>query len=322
MTEAETGLPQTTEQALSLSKVRLDASAPKPATPKATESPEQPAQAQAAADSEAGTKPNGQSAPKKADFSFVADPRLRAALEANNLPDDAAQALRDWTADYTKKSQRAKEYEQKAQAWDAIESLPNAKRVIADLIASADAPPAPEPEPEFDYSAATSAEIKAHIREEIRKGSREVAETLLRERVLEPVSNRQQILTAAAGLYGEWKERLDESAFKAAWSDAVGHYGETAFTPDNVDRLFVPFLKSAAAERELMAFKGKKTQDAEVARRATSPAGTSSVAATAPSGEGAEAADGRTSTARARTLKMLRERFGWDERDLEASAKT
>lgn len=321
MTEADTGLPQTTEQALSLSKVRLDAQAPKPATPKATESPEQPAQAQAAADSEAPTKPTGQSAPKKADFSFVADPRLRSALEANNIPDDAAQVLKDWSADYTKKSQKAKEYEQKAQAWDAIESLPNAKKVIADLIANADAE-APEPEPEVDLTQADNKTIWAAIRAEAKKMAREEAQATLREQVLEPVSSRQQILSTAAGLYGEWKERLDEPTFKAAWSEAVGHYGETAFTPDNVERLFVPFLKSAAAERELTAYRGKQTKDAEVARRATSPAGTSSVAATAPSGEGAEVADGRASTARARTLKMLRERFGWDERDLEASAKT
>ena len=321
VTEAETGLPDTTEAALDMSKVRLEAIKAKAPTHPADAdgAAEQPEKAQAAEGSEAEVTKGApaQSTAKNTEYSFVADPALRAALEATNLPEDARRSLKKWGADYTQKSQQAAkvaDYEQKARALEALSELPGFEEAVGNLIAKSKQGGA-EVEPEPDLTKADNATILRFIRDEARRQ----AEAMVQERVVRPVTANQQILAKAAGMYGEWQEHLDEAAFKEAWNEAVDtHRGD--ITPDNVERLFKPFLKAASAARELEAIRGQKSKSAEAAARAISPAGGSS-SATASSRQQAPSKDGKAETARMRTKKMLEERFGWSESDLDAAAK-
>ena len=321
MTEADAGLPETTEQALSLSKERLDAQAAKPSTPKAAPvAPEQPSKAQAATGAEAEeTKPTGQSTPNAVDFSYIADPDLRAALEKANLPDTATKSLKGWVADYTKKSQAASANERKAQAWEAAESLPGFKAAMAALVAKAETPEVVA-EPEVDLTQADNKTIWAAIRAEAKKMARAEAESMVNERVFEPVTNQQKIVAEAKGLFSEWKDRVDEATFRATWDATRTHYGDEAFTPQNVKVLFEPFLNAAAVSAELAVLKGKRTKDSEAALKAISPAGGGSIATRGADAPKAKP-DGKRETARQATKAELLERFGWSESDLEAAAR-
>ncbi len=321
MTEADAGLPETTEGALSLSKARLDAQAPKPATPKAPPvAPEQPSKAQAATGAEAdGTKPAGQSTPNAVDFSYIADPELRAALEKANLPDTATKSLKGWVADYTKKSQAASANERKAQAWEAAESLPGFKAAMAALVAKTEAPEVVD-EPEVDLTQADNKTIWAAVRAEAKKIARAEAGSLVQERVFEPVTSQQKIVAEVVGMFPEWQDRLDKETFRLTWDEARAHYGDEAFTPQNVPVLFKPFLERAAVSAELAVLKGKRTKDSEAALKAISPAGGGSIATRGADAPKAKP-DGKRETAREATKAELLARFGWSESDLEAAAR-
>ena len=248
VSEADTGLPETTEQALDMSKERLGAASTQESQPDAGE---QPAEAQAADEAlEGQTTGDAQSGARKSDFSFVADPALRSALEASQLPAEARAALKAWQADYTRKSQVASEYERKAQAWEALESMPGARKAIADLFAQAESSGQPQAEPEemVDLTQADNETIWKAIKSEAAKQAKVIAEQMLQERIIAPVSTRQRVIDSAKSLYPDWSERLDEAGFKQAWSDAVGHYGEDAFTPENTAHLFSPL--SGACSRQ------------------------------------------------------------------------
>lgn len=322
MTEADAGLPETTEQALVLSKERLAART----APTQVEPPvevEQPTEAQAAAGAEAGTKPIGQSeAGAKADFSFVADPALRTALEKANLDAGTREKFKAWTTDYTQKTQRASEYERKAQAWEALEGIPGAKKAIAQLLASAESGGEPEPDEVLpDLTTMDNKDIVAFIRAEAKRLARDEAESTLRQRVLEPATRKDQILSVPAGMFKEWKDVLPRDEFIKVWEESVAYYGEDQFTPENAGRLFQPFLDKAVLAREVAGFKAKQSKDAAVAQRATSPAGSSIVSAGAKEPETAKPT-GKPEDARKRTKAELLERFGWSERDLEQAART
>ncbi len=320
MTEADSGLPETTEQALDMSKERLTASSTQDGLP---ESGEQPAEAQAADEAlEGQTTGNAQSGARKSDFSFVADPVLRSALEASQLPADARAALKAWQADYTRKSQAAAEYERKAQAWDALESMPGSRKAIADLFAqgesSGETKQEAEAEEMVDLTQADNETIWKAIKTEAARQAKVIAEQMLQERIIAPVSTRQRVIESAKSMYPEWQERLDESGFKQAWSEAVSHYGEDAFTPENTGHLFAPFLERAAVKRELDAIKGKQAKDAGFAKRAISPAGLSTSAT--QSSQNGKIAPGDKKAVRALTRQQILERFGWSERDLNNAA--
>lgn len=318
MSEADTGLPETTEQALDLSKERLDAASTQDGH---AVDGEQPAEAQAADEAlEGQTTGDAQSGARKSDFSFVADPALRSALEASQLPAEARAALKAWQADYTRKSQVASEYERKAQAWEALESMPGARKAIADLFAQAESGGQPQAEPEemVDLTQADNDTIWKAIRTEAAKQAKVIAEQMLQERIIAPVSTRQQVIESAKSLYPDWQSRLDESGFKQAWAEAVSHYGEDAFTPQNTGHLFAPFLERAAVKRELDAIKGKQAKDAGYAKRAISPAGLSTSAT--QSSQNGKIAPGDKKAVRALTRQQILERFGWSERDLNNAA--
>ncbi|MEB3198850.1 MAG: hypothetical protein VKP62_16785 [Candidatus Sericytochromatia bacterium] len=318
MTEADSGLPETTEQALDLSKERLEASSTQDGSPGAGE---QLGEAQAADEAlEGQTTGNAQSGARKSDFSFVADPALRSALEASQLPADARAALKAWQADYTRKAQAAAEYERKAQAWEALESMPGARQAIADLFAQGDASSASSPKAEelVDLTQADNETIWKAIRDEAAKQAKVIAEQMLQERIIAPVSTRQRVVESAKSLYSDWQDRLDETGFKQAWADAVSHYGEDAFTPENTGHLFSPFLERAAVKRELESIKGKQAKDAGFAKRAISPAGLSTSAT--QSSQNSKIAPGDKKAVRALTRQQILERFGWSERDLNNAA--
>lgn len=314
MTEADSGLPETTEQALSLSKERLSTQQAE------SKSQEQPVEAQAAADvGDGGTKSNAQSGETKADFSFLADPKLRAAFETASLPPDAAQAMKAWAADYTRKSQALKEYEGKARAWDTLEEIPGSRKAIAELLSQSEVEAEPDISEQVDLTRADNETIWRAIREEAAKLARQVAEETLHEKVIAPVSTRQSVINSAKSMWPEWQNRLDEGSFKQAWDEAVRHYGEDAFNPQNTPYLFEPFLKGAAARRELDEIKGNRSRDVDFAKRATSPAGSSGSASRSPRSEDSLKTMDKRSVREA-TRKQIMERFGWSESDLNRAA--
>lgn len=314
MTEADSGLPETTEQALSLSKERLSTQMGN------TGGGEQPAEAQAAAiDGGGETKGDAQSGEAKADFSFLADPTLRSAFESADLSPEAIQAMKAWTADYTRKSQALKDAEGKARAWEALEEIPNSRQVIAQLLAQPGEQKAEEPEELVDLTSADNETIWKAIKQEAAKLARQVAEQTLNEKVIAPVTSRQQVIDSAKSLWSKWQGKLDESSFKEAWGEAVKHYGEDAFNPQNTPYLFEPFLQSAAVKRELDSIKGSRSKEIDFAKKATSPTGTSSsVNRSSKSDMKMTGLD--KSEIRAATRKQILERFGWSESDLNRAA--
>lgn len=316
VSEAESGLPETTEQALSLSKERLS-------TQKGvSDGGEQSVEAQAAANvSDSGTKGDAQSGGATADFSFLGDPNLRSAFEQASLPPEAVHAMKAWAADYTRKSQALREAESKAQAWDALEGMPGSRQAIAELLAQPDASSESEPEELVDLTSADNETIWKAIRTEAAKLAREVAEQTLQERVIAPVSERQQIVDSAKALWPKWQGRLDEAGFKQAWGEALAHYGEDSFNPQNTPFLFEPFLKHAASARELEAIKGGRSREVDIAKKATSPTGSSSSVSRSIRD------DLRTGPADKKSLrditrKQIMERFGWSESDLNRAASS
>ncbi len=314
MSEAESGLPETTEQALSLSKERLS-------TQKSSAGGgEQSVEAQAAADvGNSGTKGDAQSGDAKADFSFLGDPTLRSAFESASLPPEAIQAMKAWTADYTRKSQALKEAEGKAQAWEALEGIPGSRQAIAELLAQSDPASEPEQEELVDLTSADNETIWAAIKNEAAKLAREIAEQTLNERVIAPVSQRQQIIETAKSLWPEWQGRLDEAGFKQAWSEALAHYGEDVFNPQNTPYLFEPFLKHAASRRELESIKGNRSREADFAKKATSPTGSSSSVSRSIRDD-VRSGPADKKSLRDITRKQIMERFGWSESDLNRAA--
>lgn len=323
MTEADAGLPETQEQALSLSKERLERIAPKPTQKAASAPTEPPAQAQAADDEGKATQGDEPSPePKKAEYSFVANPVLRAALEANPLPDEAVESLKGWMADYTQKSQKAArvdEYEKKARAFDDLVEIPGAQEALAGLLARQGKPEAPEVEDVPDLSSMDSKDIIAFFDKRIEAKAQALAERMVAERVEKPVARVQGVLSTVKAMYGEWKDKVTEATYRSAWDEARADYGDDAFTPENAKILFTPYLKAAAARQELEAIKGAKAKSAEVAKRATSPAGS---ATAAPRPSQAPIAPGDKAAIRARTLAMLEEQNGWTASDLDAAART
>ena len=320
MTEADAGLPETQEQALSLSKERLERIAPKPTQKAAPAKAEPPAQAQAADDEGEGAKAEPASPePKKAEYTFVANPVLRAALEANPLPDEAVESLKGWMADYTQKSQKASEYEKKARAFDDLVEIPGAQEALAGLLAQQGRASEPEPEEVPDLSSMDSKDIVAFFDKRIQAQAQALAEKMVAERVEKPVARVQGVLSAVTSMYGEWKDKVTEATYRSAWDEARADYGEDAFTPQNAKILFTPYLKAAAARQELDAIKGAKAKSAEVAKRATSPTGS---ATAAPRPSQAPIAPGDKAAVRARTLAMLEEQNGWTASDLDAAARS
>lgn len=314
MSEADSGLPETTEQALSLSKERLS-------TQRAVNSSgEQPVEAQAAADyGDVQTKGDAQSDVAKADFSFLADPKLRSAFEGAGLTGDVANAMKAWVADYTRKSQALSEYETKARAWDALEEMPGSKKAIAELIASTGDQEQAEVEEPIDLTRADNETIYKVIREEAAKLARKVAEDTLNEKVIAPVSARNQIVDTAKSMWPAWQDRLDEASFKSAWNEAVAHYGADSFNPQNTPYLFEPFLRHAASRRELESIKGSKTREADFAKRATSPVGHSTSVGKGSSGD-LKINSLDKGAVRTMTRQQIMERFGWSESDLNRAA--
>lgn len=328
MSEAMTaGLPKTTEEAISLSKLRLGGK-PAAVTQEATpEAKEQPQDAQAAVEPVAEAKPEGQPTEQpKAGFSWVADPAKRAALEGANLPSDVADWLNEWQAANTRKLQEAAEIRKqadglrkKAEAWETVEGDPRLRKAIAQAMVAAEAEP--EPEKPFDYASATSDEIERHITAKAAK----IAESLVNERVIAPKTKAQKVLDAAASAYAEWQQAgLDEAGYRAAWTEAVGALGEAAFMadPDRAPSLAKPYLEKAALKRQLAAIEARTKQAAVSAQRATSPAGTSAVAAQAEPKPVERKPDGSPKTARERTMALLEQRYGWTQRDLETAARS
>lgn len=312
MSEANSGLPETTEQALELSKERLSTQE------SAGSGREQSGEAQAAANS-GETKGDAQSS-AEADFSFLADPNLRAAFEQANLSGEVAQAMKAWVADYTRKSQAISEYESKAAAWEALEEIPGARKTIAELL-SQDDDDAYEPveEEPVDLTTADNETIWNAIREEASKLARQAAEDTLQERLIEPVTNRQSVINSAKSLWPKWQDKVDEAGFRQAWEEAVNHYGEDSFNPQNTPYLFEPFLKSAAARQELEVIKGNRTREVDFVKRATSPAGSSGSASRSSREDSAITKMDKRSV-RSMTRKQILERFGWSESDLNRSA--
>lgn len=320
MTEADAGLPETQEQALSLSKERLERMSPKPTQAAAPAKAEPPAQAQAADDEGEGAKAEPASPePKKAEYSFVANPVLRAALEANPLPDDAVESLKGWMADYTQKSQKASEYEKKARAFDDLVEIPGAQEALAGLLAQQGRAQEPEPEEVPDLSSMDSKDIVAFFDKRIQAQAQALAEKMVADRVEKPVARVQGVLSTVKSMYGDWKDKVTEATYRSAWDEARADYGEDAFTPQNAKILFTPYLKAAAARQELEAIKGVKAKSAEVAKRATSPTGS---ATAAPRPSQAPIAPGDRAAVRARTLAMLEEQNGWTASDLDAAARS
>lgn len=314
MSEAESGLPETTEQALSLSKERLSTQRG------ALGGGEQPVEAQAAVDSGDGeTKGDAQSGDAATDFSFLGDPNLRAAFEKASLPPEVAQAMKAWTADYTRKSQALKEAEGKAQAWEALEGIPGSRQAIAELLAQSDDSSVPEQEELVDLTSADNETIWAAIKTEAAKLAREIAEQTLNERVIAPVTQRQQIIDSAKSLWPKWQAKVDEASFKEAWSEALAHYGEDAFNPQNTPFLFEPFLKHAASRRELESIKGGRSREADIAKKATSPTG-SSTSVSRSSRDDVRTGPADKKSLRDITRKQIMERFGWSESDLNRAA--
>jgi hypothetical protein len=141
---------------------------------------------------------------------------------------------------------------------------------------------------------------------------------MVAEKVTKPVSRVQGVLSVARGMFGEWQDKVPEAAYKAAWDEAVQEFGEDSFTPENTKRLFTPYLKAAAARQELEAIKGAKAKSAEVAKRATSPAGS---ATAAPRPAEKPIAPGDRAAIRAKTRAQLLEQMGWSESDLDSAAR-
>lgn len=320
MTEADAGLPETQEQALSLSKERLERMSPKPTQAAAPAKAEPPAQAQAADDEGEGAKAKPASPePKKAEYSFVANPVLRAALEANPLPDDAVESLKGWMADYTQKSQKASEYEKKARAFDDLVEIPGAQEALAGLLAQQGRAQEPEPEELPDLSSMDSKDIVAYFDKRNEARARAIAREMVAEQVVQPAARVQGVISTVKSWFGEWKDKVTEANYRSAWDEARADYGEDAFTPENTKILFTPYLKAAVLRQELEAIKGAKAKSAEVAKRATSPTGS---ATAAPRPSQAPIAPGDRAAVRARTLAMLEEQNGWTASDLDAAARS
>lgn len=313
MSEADSGLPETTEQAISLSKERLSTQSD------SAMAGEQSGEAQAAANS-GETKGYAQS-DAEADFSFLADPKLRSAFEQANLPTDVAHAMRAWVADYTRKSQALSEYEGKASAWDALEQLPGAKKAIAEILAESEDDDGYEPveEEQVDLTSADNETIWNAIRNEAAKLAKEAAERTLEEKVIAPVSIRQNIINSAKSLWPRWRDKVDEAGFRQAWEEAVSHYGQEAFNPQNTPYLFEPFLKGAAARRELESIKGNRSREVDFVKRATSPAGSSGSASRSSRANSGNYGMNKQEV-RSMTRKQIMERFGWSESDLNRAA--
>lgn len=326
LTEAETGLPTTTEAALALSKARFHDA--EPATQAdATKAEEQPGDAQVEAKPEAQTNPAGESkAPEpKPDWSFMADPTLRAAFEAANLPNDAHSKLKNWQAEFTRKSQEVKALEAKAKAWSELESTPELFDVVKDAYAAyVTGKPvngkAEKPKP-FDYANSTSEEIEAHVRSMVTALAEQRARDMIEAEVKGPITRERQIVSKVEGLYAEVKASLSPEQYRAAWDKARSHYGDAAFTPDNAESLFRPILEAEVAKAELERIKGERAKDAGLALRATTPAGTGTPVKDAPKSAPKVAPDGKPQTARTKTLEEVMERFGYTRDNLERSAR-
>lgn len=329
MTEADRGLPQTHEEALTLSNARLGIKDdPKPATPMAPPAAaEQPSDAQVVDEVKDGvTNPDGESAAPaapKPDWSFVADPVLRAALEAANLPAEAHSKFKDWNGDYTRKSQAARANEQKAKAWEELESDPDLFGVMKEAWAakvSGKKPGAKEPEA-FDYATATSAEIEAHIQQITDAKAEAKARSILDSEIKQPNARVAGILSAVEGLYADVKSTLTQEQYSAAWEKARSHYGDGSFTPENATTLFRPILEAEVAKAELARLKTQKAQDAGLALRATTPAGTSGIVKDKAPKVAEAKPDGQASTARAKTLAEIELTHGYTRSQLEKAAR-
>lgn len=329
MTEADRGLPQTHEEALTLSNARLGIKDdPKSATPVAPPAAaKQPSDAQVVDEvKDGGTNPDGESAAPaapKPDWSFVADPVLRAALEAANLPPEAHSKFKDWNGDYTRKSQAAKAFEQKAKAWEELESDPDLFGVMKEAWAakvSGKKPGAKEPEA-FNYATATSAEIEAHIQQQIEAKAEARARALIEAEVRQPITRERQIKATVEGLYAEVKSNLTQEQYIAAWDKARAHYGDDSFTPENTKALFQPILEAEIAKAELARIKTQKAQDAGLALRATTPAGTSGIVKDKAPKVAEPKPDGQASTARAKTLAEIELTHGYTRSQLEKAAR-
>lgn len=323
MSEAETGLHQTTESALALSKDRLAAMAA-PTQESAEPVGEQPGEAQDTAPDGAGTNPAGESKePPKADWSFVADPSLRAALEAAQLPVEAHSKFKDWVGDYTRKTQAAKEAAEGHAAWRDVVSDPDLFGALKAAYEAKKAGRKPEPEKAaepFKWASATESEIDAEITRRAEAIAAKTAQRVVDSEVKAPQTRRQQTVARAEALYQEVQGSMSPEQFRSAFGAAVQHFGQDAFTPDNVETLFRPFLDMERAKAELAAAKAATQKDVALARKATSPAGSSSPAFNKPQPRKPAAPDGDPRTAREATKRALEE-MGFNLADLERAAR-
>lgn len=324
MSEASDGLPESTQAALDLSTARLSELSGKPATPvKAEGAGEDPSKAQAAAEgSEASTPTVETPAAPKADFSWVTDAELRSTLEATGSV-KAAEWLKGFNAKHTQATQERAKLEKelegvrhRAQAFDVIDNDPDLSAAVATAMAQRKQ----KVQPKVVWSELTSEQVDAEMDRRIETRAREVAEALLNEKVVSPATRQRAVVGKATSMYADWKDRLSEAEYRDAWEHARTHYGDDAFSADNVETLFRPILTMKAAEKELAALKGAKATQATQALKATSPAGTSGVATGAPKPVERKP-DGKKETARTRTLNHIQERYGWTESDLEAAAR-
>lgn len=325
MSEADNGL--TTEGALELSKERLGQKPP-PATQEPDPAVEQqPDAAQAAADGEQAEATPGDGKPggERADFSWVQDPQVRAALEQTN-DSTVAKWLKDWDTQYRKATQErseakkaADDYRKKAELYDTFDGDEDVRAAIAGAIQAKSAKKQATP---FPWDTATAAEIQAEIERIADAKAEAKAEAKIRERVQAPQERVQAVLGKAASMFQEsWKDRMSKEQYLAAWEHARQHYGDDAFQADNVEQLFGPILEAAATKAELDKFKGAQAGAAKQALKATSPAGTAGSVAARPTKPQAKKPDGKPETAREATKAALLERYGWTERDLDEAAR-
>lgn len=322
MSEVSEGLPQSTEEALALSTARLSELSGKATPPGAAGGKEHPEAAQAAAEGSGTATPTAEPDQKpKADFSWVTDAELRSGLEATGSV-KVADWLKGFQGKHTQVTQErarlADEVEalrHRAAAFDAIDSDPALSAAVAQAMATKKQ----KVEPDFDWANATSAQVTAEIRRQAQEIAKAEAKAALETQVLGPVQRQRAVVGKATAMFSDWKDRLSEAEYRDAWQHARTHYGDDAFSAENVETLFRPILTMKAAEKELAALKGAKAAQTTQALKATSPAGTSGVATAAPKPVERKP-DGKKETARERTLSHLQERYGWTESDLEAAA--
>lgn len=330
MTEADAGLPESTEAALSLSTARLGG-APQEA---GSADGEDPKTAQATAAQPTPATPTAEpTGGAKADFSWVQDAELRAGLEATGSV-KVAKWLKDFQGTHTQKSQEAtrlaKEVQDlqaerdglksKAQLAEAIEADDDLAAAVATALA---AKRSKKPAVEVDLTQASDAEIKAYIaqvREDAKADALAQAKAFLTETLVTPRQREQAILSKAASMYDGWKDRFTKEEFTKAWDHTVQHFGGSSITPENAEGYFTLVLNHEATAKELASLKTAQAASAAQAARATSPAGTSGVASSAVKVT-EKKPDGKPETAREKTLEWLREVRGYTPDILEEAAR-